>query len=89
MSATWKGFAAAARAADLLGSGGRRLALQQIALIVAAKGGVIADITVGDCLELMELRDMLPTASVSHGVAGEPAAGCGRHICNCECCNSI
>jgi len=64
-----EGFAAATRAADPLGSGGRRLALHQIALIVAAKGGMVTDITVGDCLELMELRDTLTTASVSHGVA--------------------
>jgi hypothetical protein len=45
-----EGFAAAARAAGMLGGGGRRLALHQIALIVAAKGGMVTDITVGDCL---------------------------------------
>jgi integrase len=64
-----EGFAAATRAADRLGSGGRRLALHQIALIVAAKGDMVADITVGDCLELMELRDTLTAASTSRGVA--------------------
>jgi hypothetical protein len=64
-----EGFAAATRAADPLGSGGRRLVLHQISLIVAAKGGMVADITVGDCLELMELRDTLTVASVSRGVA--------------------
>ncbi len=37
----------------------RRRAAEQIAVILAAKGGVIADITVGDCLELMEIRDTI------------------------------
>ena len=38
---------------------GRRRAAEQIAVILAAKGGVIADVTVGDCLEFMEIRDTL------------------------------
>jgi integrase len=37
----------------------RRRAVEQISVILAAKGGVIADITAGDCLELMEIRDTL------------------------------
>jgi integrase len=53
------GFAALeARAiADGVGFDGRRKAIEQIAVILAAKGGTIADITVGDCLELMGIRD--------------------------------
>lgn len=37
---------------DLLVSQGGRVALGQIATIIIAKGGGVADITVGDCLEL-------------------------------------
>ena len=36
-----------------------RTAVEWVAVIVAAKGGTIADITVGDCLELMEVSDAL------------------------------
>jgi integrase len=46
-------------AAAGIGFGSRRRAVEQIAVILAAKGGVIAGITVGDCLELMEVRDTL------------------------------
>ena len=35
----------------------RRLAVEHLSVIIAAKGGTLADITVGDCLELMEIRD--------------------------------
>lgn len=35
----------------------RQRAVEEISILLAAKGGAIADITVGDCLELMELRD--------------------------------
>jgi hypothetical protein len=35
----------------------RRRAVEQLAVIIAAKGGTLADITAGDCLELMETRD--------------------------------
>ncbi len=35
----------------------RRRAVEQLSVIIAAKGGTLADITVGDCLELMEIRD--------------------------------
>ena len=34
-----------------------RLAVEQLAVIIAAKGGTLADITAGDCLELIETRD--------------------------------
>jgi integrase len=41
-----------------------RTALEWIAVIVAAKGGTVAGITVGDCLELLEISDRLfPSAS--------------------------
>jgi len=36
-----------------------RTALEWVAVIVAAKGGVVAGITVGDCLELLEISDAL------------------------------
>jgi integrase len=35
----------------------RRRAVEQLSVIIAAKGGTLADITAGDCLELMEIRD--------------------------------
>ena len=35
----------------------RRLAVEHLSVILAAKGGTLAGITVGDCLELMEIRD--------------------------------
>jgi len=37
----------------------RRRAAEQLSVILAAKGGTLADITVGDCLEFMETRDTL------------------------------
>jgi hypothetical protein len=37
----------------------RRRAAEQLSAILAAKGGTLADITVGDCLEFMETRDTL------------------------------
>ena len=36
-----------------------RTAVEWVAIIVAAKGGTVADITVGDCLELLEISDAL------------------------------
>jgi integrase len=36
-----------------------RTALEWVAVIVAAKGGTVAGITVGDCLELLEISDAL------------------------------
>jgi hypothetical protein len=48
------GFAALNTRATAAGAGfdSRRRAVEQIAMILAAKGGTIADVTVGDCLEL-------------------------------------
>lgn len=41
-------------------------ALEKVALILAAKGGTVADITVGDCLELVKTsRDLFPGPSRS------------------------
>ena len=34
-----------------------RLAVEDLSVIIAAKGGTLADITVGDCLELIQARD--------------------------------
>lgn len=50
------GFAALRRIIDTIGSGEVtcRQALTRTAYIVAAKGGAVRDITVGDCLELVE-----------------------------------
>ena len=50
-----EGFAVAGTAAEALGSGDRRWVPHQISLIVASKGGMLADITVVNCLERMEL----------------------------------
>jgi hypothetical protein len=36
-----------------------RTAVEWVAIIVAAKGGTVAGITVGDCLELLEVSDAL------------------------------
>ena len=36
-----------------------RTAVEWVAVIAAAKGGTVADITVGDCLELLEISDAL------------------------------
>jgi integrase len=41
-----------------------QLACRRIAIILAAKGGLISDITIGDCLELLRIADDL------HGSAG-------------------
>ncbi|MGO9296429.1 MAG: transposase [Streptosporangiaceae bacterium] len=51
------GFAALAAAgqADHVNSHTAQLALRRIAAVLAAKGGLIADITIGDCLELMQI----------------------------------
>lgn len=53
------GFAALEQRAAAAGTGfsGRTRAAEQVALILAAKGGTVADITVGDCLEYLEARD--------------------------------
>jgi len=39
------------------------LALRRIAVMVAAKGGLVADVTVGDCLELLRVADDLQASS--------------------------
>lgn len=51
------GFTALEQRAAQTGFPGRARAAEQIALILAAKGGTVADITVGDCLEYLEIRD--------------------------------
>ena len=45
-------------------------ALIRVALIMAAKGGTVADITVGDCLELLDVADQV--AARLHGGAHSP-----------------
>jgi hypothetical protein len=45
-------------------------ALTRVALIMAAKGGTVAGITVGDCLELLEVADQV--AARLHGGAHSP-----------------
>ena len=54
------GFAAltAASQAAVVGGVTARGALDRIAVIMAAKGGSVRDITVGDCLELLEIADV-------------------------------
>jgi hypothetical protein len=42
-----------------------QLALRRIAAILAAKGGLVADITIGDCLELLQLAGDLLRSSDS------------------------
>ena len=56
---------------------GRRRAAEQIAVILAAKGGVIADVTVGDCLEFMEIRDTL-AGSLDGGKGAASTSSCTR-----------
>jgi len=62
------GFAALEERAAAAGIGffSRRRAIEQVAIILAAKGGAVADITVGDCLEFLEIRDRL-TGSLDGG----------------------
>jgi len=52
-----------------VGSYARLTALDNIAVIMAAKGGLAAAITVGDCAELL-------------GIAGQVRAGADRHPCS-------
>jgi integrase len=53
------GFAVLKECADRAGIShdSCRLAVEDLSVIIAAKGGTLADITVGDCLELAEARD--------------------------------
>jgi Phage integrase family len=59
------GFAALATAgqADHVNSHTTQLALRRIAAILAAKGGLIAGITIGDCLELLQITGNLLRSS--------------------------
>lgn len=66
------GFTALARSirAGTVGLQAGQQALTRIACILAAKGGLVADVSVGDCIELLELaRQMLGEAE---GRAGSP-----------------
>jgi hypothetical protein len=59
------GFAALAAVceANPIGESTTRVALHRIAAIMAAKGGTVADISIGDCLELLEIAaDVCDTA---------------------------
>ncbi len=53
-----------------VGAQAGQTALIRIALLMAAKGGIAADITVGDCLELLEIADQV--AARLHGGAHSP-----------------
>jgi hypothetical protein len=59
------GFAALAAVcqADHVNSHTTQLALRRVAAILAAKGGQVADITVGDCLELLQIAGDLLRSS--------------------------
>ena len=48
------------------GSYGRLAALSKIAVIIAAKGGAVAGITVGDCVQLLEVAAQTRTAEDRH-----------------------
>jgi hypothetical protein len=52
-----QGFAALARAVDVAAVGlqAGQQALTSVACILAAKGGLVADVAVGDCIECLEL----------------------------------
>ena len=67
-----------------------QLALRRIAVILAAKGGQVADITIGDCLELLHTRRgpdcaaAIPPARTSTSCCGPRASSAipprpGRH----------
>jgi integrase len=45
----------------------RRRAAEQLSVILAAKGGTLADITVGDCLEFMETQDTRHRETLTSG----------------------
>jgi integrase len=51
----------AVRMANTVGDATMLPAIEKVALIVAAKGGMVRDVTVGDCLELMQVsREVFP-----------------------------
>ena len=49
--------------ANPVGEATTRVALHRIAVIMAAKGGAVADITVGDCIELLDVAADVCTLS--------------------------
>jgi hypothetical protein len=55
---------------NAVGAQAGQTALIRVALIMAAKGGTVADITVGDCLELLGAADQV--AAKLHGGAHSP-----------------
>jgi len=67
-----EGFAALVRSVDDgdLGLQAGQQALTRIACILAAKGGLIADVTAGDCVELLELARQM--RGEAEGRAGSP-----------------
>ena len=60
--------------ASPVGESTTRMALHRVAVIMAAKGGMAADITIGDCLELLDVA-----AAVCH----DPAATRARTSTSC------
>jgi hypothetical protein len=66
------GFAALARSVNhgALGPEAAQQALTRIACILAAKGGLVAEVTVGDCVELLELARQM--RGEAEGRAGSP-----------------
>ncbi len=75
------------------GSYGRLAALGKIAVIIAAKGGAVAGITVGDCVQLLEIaartrtgEDSIPAArsSTSYCMPGARSARTRRRRCGCS-----
>ena len=67
-----EGFAALARSVDdaAVGLQAGQQALTRIACILAAKGGLVSDVTVGDCVELLELARQM--RGEAEGRAGSP-----------------
>ena len=67
-----EGFAALARSVDAadVGLQATQQALTRVACILAAKGGLVCDVTVGDCVELLELARQI--RGEDEGRAGSP-----------------
>ena len=67
-----EGFAALAHSVDAAAVGlqAAQQALTRIACILAAKGGLVCDVTVGDCVELLELARQM--RGEDEGRAGSP-----------------
>ena len=57
-----------------------QLACRRIAIILAAKGGLISDITIGDCLELLRIADDLHGCCASFKVS--TVASLGSSMCS-------